>query len=61
MEVVNGIAFGYREIISVVVKLEGGTEDDVAALKSEKIDDESVLELKKLRRRVFACTKRYKI
>nr|CDP96690.1 Bm3078, isoform a [Brugia malayi] len=31
-------------LISVVVKLEGGTEDDIAALKSEKIDDESVLD-----------------
>ncbi|CAG9540891.1 unnamed protein product [Cercopithifilaria johnstoni] len=38
-----------RIMDTLVVKLEGGTEDDVAALKSEKIDDESVLELKKLK------------
>ncbi|KAM3723165.1 Serrate RNA effector molecule [Dirofilaria immitis] len=38
-----------RIMDTLVIKLEGGTEDDVAALKSEKIDDESVLELKKLK------------
>ncbi|VDN07182.1 unnamed protein product [Thelazia callipaeda] len=38
-----------RVMDTLVVKLEGGTEEDVAALKSEKIDDESVLELKKLK------------
>ncbi|KHN86405.1 Serrate RNA effector molecule -like protein [Toxocara canis] len=32
----------------LVVKLEGGTDDDVAALQNEKIEDESVTELKKI-------------
>lgn len=36
--------------VSVVVKLEGGTDEEVAALQNEKIDDESVLELKKMKR-----------
>lgn len=31
----------------VVVKLEGGTDEDVAALQDEKIDDESVVDVKK--------------
>lgn len=47
------VSLGCSMVITVVVKLEGGTEDDIAALKSEKIDDESVLELKKLKRFVY--------
>lgn len=45
----------------MVVKLEGGTEDDVAALKSEKIDDESVLELKKIKRCVLLPLQKHRI
>lgn len=33
--------------ISAVTKLEGGTDDDLQALKTEEIDDESVLDLAK--------------
>lgn len=34
----------------VVVKLEGGSDDDVAALQNEKIEDESVMELRNVKR-----------
>uniref|UniRef100_F1KUY4 Serrate RNA effector molecule homolog n=1 Tax=Ascaris suum TaxID=6253 RepID=F1KUY4_ASCSU len=36
-----------RIMDTLVVKLEGGTDEDVAALQDEKIDDESVVDVKK--------------
>lgn len=34
----------------MVVKLEGGTDDDVSALLDEVVEDESVTELRKMKR-----------
>jgi hypothetical protein len=34
-------------LFSVVVKLEDGSDDDLEMLKSEEIEDDSVIELKK--------------
>lgn len=35
--------------VSVVIKLEGGSDEDVEALKDERIEDESINDLEKAR------------